>query len=82
MQRGPPQGLRWPPGCLGLLRSGAAAGSGSRRCWISASAYYAGENGLLAGAFQPLRHPVAGISQGSNLPAGLLLLLLLSLSPV
>lgn len=73
------EGLRWPPGWgWGCGRAGVwpAAGTGSRRrclCWISTSAYYAGENGLLVGAFQPLRHPVAGISQGRNLPAGLLL---------
>lgn len=72
MQRGPPEGLRGPPGWLELRPRWVwpAAGTGSRRrrrCRISASAYYAGENGLLVGAFQPLRHPVAGISQGRNL---------------
>lgn len=76
----PPKKLRWPPGagwCCGRAGVWPAAGTRSRRCCccccISTSAYYAGENGLLVGAFQPLRHPVAGISQGRNLPAWLLL---------
>lgn len=80
-QQEPPKRLWWPlraGWCCGRSGVWPAAGTRSRcccccSCRISTSAYYAGENGLLVGAFQPLRHPVAGISQGRNLPAWLLL---------
>lgn len=81
LKREPPKKLRWPPRAGRCCRRAGVRPAAVARscccccCWcsISTSAYYAGENGLLAGAFQPLRHPVAGISQGRNLPAWLLL---------
>lgn len=79
LQREPPKKLRWPPRagwCCGRTGVWRLRGLGAAAAAVAVSPLALitqVKMACLVGAFQPLRHRVAGISQGRNLPAWLLL---------